>query len=545
MRRPLVRTLALLTLVFLGGCAYFNALYNARRLYRDAEAAAGRGETHVAEAAYRESLEKAARSLERDPAGRWADDALLLVGQNHFALGDCRAAHAALSRVVGESRDARLLARARAWLGAAAPCNREPQEALAHFAAAIPDLDPEGSVAAFARLWRARARFDLGAPDSAWADLEAVGARGDALGRAALLEHIARALENDRRDLVVAPFHLLFEDPAGDTHADSIRALAVAVSLRWGGALAREALEPAAGAPWAGQLRDRLVVERARQAGLAGDTSLALRELEQAASRSTDHVATDARVEIARLRLANAQDPAELSDIRATVLPAIGDTRVRPIVNAIGLVAALLAQAQQGQPLALFAAAEVARDRLRAPALARRLFVGYADVAGSGGWSSKAILAALALDPPPAEAAALSARIESAGDPYALAARGQTPAGFEDAERRLDQVLVGLINRASVDAQQRDLAIADAIAEMDSLSSAVRADSISLACGFLADSLGLAGIRRDSVGAACLREDVALVDSFLRVDTMLLRDTVSARPPAARPDTASAAEDIF
>ena len=537
MKRRAVRIVALMATVSIAGCAYFNALYNARRLYREAEAATNRGDGHIAEAAYRESLEKAARSLQRDPAGRWSDDALLLIGQNQFALGDCAAAGAALERALRETDDPVLGARARAYLGASAQCLGEPDDAVIHLNDAIPELDRASVVGAFARLWRARARFDLDRPDSAWSDLAAVASRDDALGRAAQLEQIARALQHDRQDVVVQAFHRLLEDPAGDVHADSIVRLASATSRRWGGELARAALEPAPHAPWAGEFRDRLVVERAKQAALAGDTALALAELQQAASRSTAQVANDARIEIALMQLSAARDPTDLRAIRAVLLPAVADNRARRALGSIGVVSALLVQAQQGQPLALFAAAELARERLGARVLARRLFVSYADLAGSGGWSTKAIMAALALDPPPAEADALRARFDAANDAYARAARGEVPPDFEELERRLDQALRGQVDRATREAQQRDIAIAEAITEIDSLTSAVRADSLALVCGSFADSLGLAGIRRDSVRAACLREDVALVDSFLLVDTTTLRDTTAFEAREMADDT--------
>ena len=545
MRRRALHLLALFALVGVAGCAYFNALYNARRLYRDAEHAAEQGEVTRAQAAYRESLDKAARSLERDPDGRWSDDALLLVAQNHFALGDCRAATGALERLVGQSRDDDIVARALAYLGASAQCLERPQDAVAHLDAAIPRLSSSDRVAAFARLWRARARFELGMTDSAWQDLATVSAGEDVIARAAQLEQAARAIETDRRDLAIQAFHALLGNPRGDLHADSMRDLADAASNRWGGAAAREMLEPAPRAPWAGEIRDVLIVERARQAAIAGDTATALHELDVAASRSTAEAASVARVEIARMRLATAQDPSELSEIRIILLPALGEQTVRPLINAIGVVGALLSQAQQGQPLALFAAAEVARDQLRAYTLARRLFVSYADVAGTSAWSTKALLAALALDPPADQAAALDARFARANDVYAVAARGTAPAGFEESENRLDLALQGLIARATRDAQERDIAIGEAIAEIDSLTAAVRADSVALLCGTFADSLGLAGIRRDSVNAACLREDVALVDSFLVVDTLLWVDSAQAdRPPSPqdRPAAQPAAE---
>jgi tetratricopeptide (TPR) repeat protein len=530
-RAPRVpRLAALLAVVSLAGCAYFNALYNARRLYDDAETAAEEGNRVEALAAYRESLEKAARSFEQDPDGRWADDALLLVGQNQFALGNCAAAEAALHRVVRETGDRAVASRARAYLGAALYCLEEPAEALGFLDQAVAGLDEESHVHTFARLWRARARFDLGQTDPAWADLEVAAARSDALGRAALLEQIARAASLERPDLAIAAFHRLLADPAGDMHADSITVLARLAGSRWGGATAREALGPAPEAPWAGEIRDRLIVERALHAALAGDTATAVSELSDAASRSAADAANAARVALARLRLQNATGPEVLTEIRGTLLPAIADQGVRLLLNTIGVIGVLLDQAAGGQPLALFAAAEVSRDRLHAPALARRLFVSYADVAGSGAWSTKALLAALALDPPATEEASLRSRFAAATDVYALAARGTAPIGFEDSEARLDQVLSDIIRDAERQAQARDVAVSVAIAEIDSITSAVRADSVALTCGFFADSLGLAGIRRDSVRAACLREDQLLVDSFLVVDTMLLRDTTLAAP---------------
>lgn len=532
MRRACTRSAPLLALLLFAGCAYFNALYNARRLYRDAEAATDRGDVVAAQAAHRESLEKAARSLSHDPAGRWADDALLLVAQNQFALGDCPAAGAALDRLIRESADPQVLAQAHVYRGASAFCLGEPAAALAYFERGLPQLERDSPVYAFGLLWRARARFDTGAADSAWLDLAAAARRDDALGRAASLETIARALAFDRREHALTAFHALLADPDGDLHADSIRALARAASERWGGGVARAALEPAPLAPWAGDVRDLLIVERARQAALAGDTALALRELQQASARSADRAAIAARIAQADIMLSATTDPSELAAVRAVLLPAIAEPSARPMLTAISVIGALLEQAQLGQPLALFAAAELARDELRAHALARRLFTGYADVAGSAAWASKALLAALALEPGPAEARSLQARVDAAADVYAVASRGVTSAGYEDAEARLDQVLQGLVTRATAEAQRRDIAVGAAIAQIDSLTAAVRADSLTLACGSLADSLGLAGIRRDSVNAACMRADVALVDSFLVVDTIAwLPEAVAEETP--------------
>ena len=58
-----------------------------------------------------------------------------------------------------------------------------------------------------------------------------------------------------------------------------------------------------------------------------------------------------------------------------------------------------------------------------------------------------------------------------------------------------------------------------------------------IACGALIDSLGIVGIRSDSVRAACMRADTVAIDSFLRVDTLLLIDTTQVRTDSLRLDT--------
>ena len=48
-------------------------------------------------------------------------------------------------------------------------------------------------------------------------------------------------------------------------------------------------------------------------------------------------------------------------------------------------------------------------------------------------------------------------------------------------------------------------------------------------CGVMLDSLGVRGIRADSMRAACLRGDRTRVSALIRIDTLLLRDTTKAR----------------
>jgi hypothetical protein len=101
------------------------------------------------------------------------------------------------------------------------------------------------------------------------------------------------------------------------------------------------------------------------------------------------------------------------------------------------------------------------------------------------------------------------------------------PAEFEAAEERLERSLVALRQAAFTAADQRDLRVVRAVATLDSLEVAALADSMRLVCGQMLDSLALTGIRGDSVRAACVRSDSALINKFLAIDTLLLRDSTA------------------
>ena len=531
------RTLPLLAALALPACAYFNALYNARRAFADAERAAARGDLGTAHSAYATSIEKAAKSLRRDPDGRWADDALYLIGRAHFARGDDPKAAAALQRLLASTRDPDLRAGAHAYLGAASLRLARTPEATAHLDSALLHLEnDDGALAAFARLWRARARFALGQTAPAWDDLDRAARHRGPVGREARLEAAARAiLEADDPDRAAAAIAALLRDEDAHRTADSLRTLTLHAARRWGPATARRLLEPAARSAWPRASRDGLLLHRARLAALAGDTATANAEAQTIAARATGTAADEARLLLARWQLASASDLDHLDHARTLLVPALAHPDARTLLQAIRMLAVLLERARAGgQPLALFAAAELARDRLGAPALARTLFAAYAELDPDAPWAPKAILAALALDPPAHQADSLRQRLARYRD-NAYLATGDDGTAFQDAEERLARALTPLLQHASVEALQRDAPIVRAAALLDSARAAARADTLRLACSALLDSLRLAGIRADSVRAACLRGQPARVDSLLRVDTLRLRpDSARARPDTLR-----------
>ena len=99
-------------------------------------------------------------------------------------------------------------------------------------------------------------------------------------------------------------------------------------------------------------------------------------------------------------------------------------------------------------PLAWFAAAEIARDDLEARPLARGLFLAYADADPNDPWVPKALLAALAVASDDTDRAWLLGRLEThAVSPYVLAARGAPAPGFEALEEGLAARLREMKNR--------------------------------------------------------------------------------------------------
>jgi hypothetical protein len=147
--------------------------------------------------------------------------------------------------------------------------------------------------------------------------------------------------------------------------------------------------------------------------------------------------AVRARVEMARWQLARAGDLSDLRDVLPVLLPAEDDPAASSLLASVRTTSEL---AEQGlsEPLALFAAAETARDELGSPTLARGLFLAYVDETPESPWAAKALLAALTVTTDEGTRAWLRGRLEGRADsPYVLAARGEPAPGLEPLEEEL------------------------------------------------------------------------------------------------------------
>lgn len=80
---------ALLFAASVPSCAYFNTLYNARKVYREAER---KGSTEAASREqrdkYQQVVKKCAQMIQDFPKSRWVDDAVFLMGQALFKQGE-------------------------------------------------------------------------------------------------------------------------------------------------------------------------------------------------------------------------------------------------------------------------------------------------------------------------------------------------------------------------------------------------------------------------------------------------------------------------
>lgn len=443
----------------LGGCVYLNSLYNAQRLFDEAERATWTGRDADARPLYDSVVAKSARSYRRAPEGRWADDALYLLGRAHLRRGDAARAEAALWLALELSDDEEILAGARLHLGIAAWTRGDRARALDHVDDALGLLESD-ALRAEAHLWRARILLESGAASTAWRDLDRAADLDPRHRLSAGLERLRWGVVQG--DSVRAREGVLRLLGLHDAHVreDTVRALVARAARHWGPASAVDLLAGAREAAWPQASRDRLLLERARFHLQAGDEPAALADASPVADGAGDEVA-EARLFMARVLSLQAREVEELERARAILLPAVENRRVLELLESIRMVEILAGQAaREGPPEALFAAAEIARDQLGARELARSLLLGYADTQERV-WGGKALLAALDLTTDPERRPPLLRRMaRMRRNPYVAAAASSTggpPPRIRELDAELQDTLTRVVERAAERARQLDV----------------------------------------------------------------------------------------
>lgn len=448
----------LLSVVWAGGCVYLNSLYNARRSFDEGERARVEGRSAEAQAGYDDAIRKASASFRKDPEGGWADDALYLLGRAYLGRGSNARAVQAFEEAVARSDDSSLRSRARFRLGVALTRVGDRARALPLLDSAA--IDPQlGDFVGEVRLERGRLLIAEGRDDEAAFDLVRAEELDPGLKLEVEFERLRWGIASDDTLRAIEASAALFEEPRAEAFADSLRVLARAAARRWGPEVAASLLAPVRTGDWPQQSRDQLLLQRIDLLAEAGDT-LAVESEAGWAARGTTGGAEAARLVLARIRLRRTEDVAELDRVRVVLLPAGGNPEVAELVSDIRRVEALNEWGDLDDPIAWFVAAEMARDRLDAPRLARGLFLRFASEAPTSPWAGKAVLAALGTTPDPRSDPALRAGLETrAGDPYVARARSRSSTGpsLGELEARLDQIVLTLLSRADAEVERRDL----------------------------------------------------------------------------------------
>jgi hypothetical protein len=424
----------------LGGCVYYNGMYNTKRLAGSARRAERDGRTFEANNLWGQVVTRAESLVARHPDSKYVDEALVLKGVALARLNQCDAAVGPLGRVSLLPADAEVTEEASIALGRCQLRLGGPAAAEIMFTRAAESKDPVRRHEA--RLLRSRA-------------LRMIGRHAEAV---AVLEGLSDPHAEDERLLALAG--------AGRREA----ALALADSMlatrdsaaRWDTvvvAVAREdpttasalvdRLQGRPGTPPAA--RARLLLEDGLRLGPV-DSARAESRLRQAAEvDSAGEAGEGARLRLTRLRLARATSVSELPpiakelDVRMKGKGGFADEAgqlrrsVTRILTASDSASAGAAQAD----LRLFLAAEIARDSLAAPALAAALFRTIVEATPDSPYAPKAILAGQVLDPVWGESAVPLLEARYAGSPYVAFLQGAEPYGYRELEDSLQRFALG------------------------------------------------------------------------------------------------------
>ena len=372
------------------GCAYYNGLYNARGLADRAESAVRDGRDSVAIAAWREAAAKADTVVIRYPRSKWTDDALLVAGVASAFAGNC--AHA-LERLAQWQRhpnaDPRRRERVRVARGACLARAGKHEAALDSLAPLARGRDE--TLSRIAAAWAARSALAIGRRDSALTF--AALARSDALDA----ELASTAIATERVDFAARLLRQRAREWRGlsPLHAP-LGALARSGRIASVDTIIRSTLDGRA----TRVERARLLLAAGTWAERAGRIEEARLRYDGALELTSD--STISKNAIVHLSLLEIRTASTLELARSQLDRAKGRLAGAPEFQRAdsGLrLAARLAATPDSTGATLFLAAEVARDRVESPALARTLFLRAAREHSTSSLAPKALLAAAQLTP--------------------------------------------------------------------------------------------------------------------------------------------------
>ncbi len=415
------------------GCAYYNGVYNAKRLASDARRAEREGRTLEANGLWGRVALQAESTLARHPTSKWADETRLLQGTALVRLKECERAVPILDKVLASTTDTRMRDDAALLNGNCRESLGDAEGASRVYAQMLDSPDAERRN--LARYQHGRALRASGDYEEALAVLQSSEHPRAAGERAAALAGAGRL-----RDALAVSDSLI---AAHDTLApwDSILALI--------GRQDREA---------ASQLTDRVIEQFASAESRAGflrqdGLRWAPVDEERAAARLTQAIqlsgkgqaALNARLELARLRL-RSPTAADNLDQQAEALEQLmefgGPTgaeaaRLAFVTRSVAAARdSVTAGAPQGD-LRLFLAGELARDSLGAIPLAIELFERVPRDWPESSFAPKALFALAGLQPDRADSLIQVVSEHYAESPYLAVLRGEDSPAYRKLEDSL------------------------------------------------------------------------------------------------------------
>lgn len=404
--------------LFLASCAYFNGIYNAHEAARHAEKHLRAGREAEATAAFMSAAVKAETVLARYPRSRWSTEALYVAGISEAMIDQCPQAVDRLERFLSRKASADQRERASVALASCYVRQGKYSRALGMLEPALGSKNRE--VRERAALWAARSAIAMGDNARATSLLSTVdvGAtqwelaaasmqRGD-FARAESL-YILRAARADFREELLTVMRELW--------AEGRRDQVLTIVARYEPTRLRSAHKA------------KIYLAAAELLTNANDDSAARALLLKTRRLSTDSLLD--REASARLTLLSLAPLRSLLDVRNAIASSRESARGIPLQRRLEdnlLLVSLLERGQDPSGAALFLAGEVARDSLRARALAGSLFLRAADPSLGAFIPPKALLAAAALDPDSAEVYHRQLRTRFPASPYLMMLEGGDPA---------------------------------------------------------------------------------------------------------------------
>ena len=420
--------------VVLGGCVYYNAMYNTKRLANSARKAERDGRAFEATNLWGQVVVRAETLITRHPDSKYVDEALVLKGLALSRLRQCQVAVAPLGHVSLLPRDAEVADEAALALGRCQLELGDPALAEVMFARVAESEDPV--LRHEARLLRGRALRLSGRSGEAIASLHGIDDPRAGTERLFALTAVHRRKEA----LALADSLLAVRDT-------SIRWDTMAVALgRDDPLIASGLVDRLVARPgMIPQIRAMMLLDDGlRLEGV--DSARSLARLRQAAAQdSAGDFPERARYALTRQQLTRTASVAELRTVvaelekrasaRSGMAPEAAQLR-----DQVVRVLVAVDSAEQGAPqgdLRLFMAAEAARDSLGAPRLAASLFRTLVETMPDSPYAPKALLAGKSLDPVWGESVTPLLEERYAFSPYVAMLRGEEPYGYQELEDSL------------------------------------------------------------------------------------------------------------